>query len=170
MKVGGDIPWAQRVVDEARERSIRMVYQSHCVSIVETLEDSVPVLRVADWHNVGITICESANRMSSGQDDGAAGIGMIEFGLLNDYVQNHRFGPEENKAVLWWKRGKVSLEQIVLWGGGEIDSIEVFRTLRNVGYRDYVNLHQGVVGVMSPATAARQLHEFLKSLVDGRSA
>ena len=45
IKEEADIPFARRAADEAEERGIRLAHQSHVLSLFETVEGSLEVLR-----------------------------------------------------------------------------------------------------------------------------
>ena len=164
MKVEEDIPWAQRAADQAAERGIRLVHQSHLASLFETVSGSVETLRAIDRPNFGI-IYEPANWMLSGQDYIGA-VRELAPWIVNVYVQNHRIDPGGRDVLCAWTRGDVRFEHIGLWDEGGVDFPAVFDALRGIGYDGYVTVHQSVGGTPeAPIEAARRSMDYLEPLV-----
>jgi sugar phosphate isomerase/epimerase len=164
MKKEGDIVWARRAADEARERRIRLAHQSHCASLFETVEGSIEVLRGVDRENFGI-IYEAANWMLAAEDYGRGTIRRLVPWLFNVYVQNHRLSSDGAGSVKTWKRGPVRFDHIGLWESGGVDLDEVFGALGEVGYRGFVTVHQAFAGVMPVEESVRRSAECLKRYV-----
>ena len=64
MKKEGDIEWAGKAADEAKERGIRLAHQAHNASLFETVEGSVDVLKRVGRENFGnhLRACELVHR------------------------------------------------------------------------------------------------------------
>ena len=69
IKTEADIPFAQKSADEAADRNIRLAHQSHTLSLFETVEGSLDVLRRIGRSNFGL-IYEPANLALCGEDYG----------------------------------------------------------------------------------------------------
>ncbi len=164
MKQEGDIVWAQRASDEARERGIRLAHQCHAASLFETVEGALNVLRRVGRPNFGL-IYEPANLDLCGQDYEPETIRRFAPYLFNVYVQNHRRRPAGQSAVRTWVCGEVRFDLIRLQDGGGIDFPRVFEGLRAVGYDGCVTVHQAFAGLLGAEEAARQSYEYLASLI-----
>ncbi|MFN0166776.1 MAG: sugar phosphate isomerase/epimerase family protein [Bryobacteraceae bacterium] len=164
MKKEEDIPWAQKAADEARERRIRLVHQSHHASLFETVDGSLRVLRAIDRPNFGI-IYEPANWFLVGEDYGPSALTKVRPYIFNVYVQNHRLNPAGSGFVKTWKKGVVKLDHIGMWEKGGVDFDEVLKALRSSGYSGYLTVHQAFAGVMPVEEAARRSAEYLRPRV-----
>ena len=163
MKREGDIPFAQRAADEARERGIRIAHQSHFASLFETVDGSIDVLRAVGRDNFGL-IYEPANWMVCGQDYVQA-IERVRPWIFNVYVQNHLVRSGGVDALETWTQGRVELDHIGIWERGGVDGEAVFEALRSVDYDGYVTVHQAFGGIMTPVDAAERSFAYLTSLV-----
>ncbi|MGH9630375.1 MAG: sugar phosphate isomerase/epimerase family protein, partial [Bryobacteraceae bacterium] len=164
MKKEEDIKHAQRASDEARERRIRLVHQSHCASLFETVEGSLRTLRVIGRPNFGI-IYEPANWLVAGQNYGRETIRRLQPYLFNVYVQNHRLTPSGTTAIVTWTRGKVPLDHIGIWEKGGVDYDDVAAGLREINYRGYITVHQAFGDVMPVQEAVRRSVEHLRRIL-----
>ncbi len=163
MKKEGDIEWAGKAADEAKERGIRLAHQAHNASLFETVEGSVDVLKRVGRENFGI-IYEPANWFIAGEDYGRNGILAVRDHIFNVYVQNHRLNPEGEATLKNWEHGTVGVDHIGLWDEGGVNFEEVFDTLHGIDYRGYVTVHQAFEGVMSVEQAIHRSYEYLRPL------
>jgi sugar phosphate isomerase/epimerase len=163
MKKDEDIPWARRAADEARERQIRLVHQSHCASLFETVEGSLRVLKSVNRPNFGL-IYEPANWFIAGEPYGRATVKRLRSHIFNFYIQNHRLNPAAKDGVETWKRGRVTLDHIGVWEMGGIDAADVFEGLRENGYSGFVTVHQAFGDLMPVEESVRKSYQFLKPL------
>ena len=162
MKKDEDIEWAQKASDEAKERDIRLAHQSHNSSPFETVEGSLRVLKAVGRENFGI-IYEPANWYVAGEEYGKKGIEAIQDYIFNVYVQNHRLNPDSEDTVGTWGKGQVPVDHIGIWAEGGVDFDDVFGTLRSIGYRGYVTVHQAFAGLMSVEDAVVKSYDYLKT-------
>ncbi|MBM3239683.1 sugar phosphate isomerase/epimerase [Candidatus Poribacteria bacterium] len=160
MKKQEDIPWAQRAADQACERGIRLVHQSHTQSLFETVDGSLEVLKKINRENFGI-IYEPQNLDLCGQDYGPETIKLFEPYLFNVYLQNHILRPNGHAIANTWVRGNVRFDPIRLQDRGGIDFELVFEGLKAIGYDGYVTVHQAFSDIMKPEEAAEQSYEYL---------
>lgn len=164
MKSEDDIPAAQQAADEARPRGIRLAHQSHHNSLFETVEGSVAVLRRVDRENFGL-IYEPGNLLLCGQDYGPEALRRLAPWMMNVYVQNHRLAADGPVRLPTRCRGEVQYWDIPLWESGGVDFSEVFRGLREIGYRGTVTVHQEFAKLMPPRQAAHESHRFLSRMI-----
>lgn len=160
MKKEDDISWAQRAADEAAERKIRLAHQSHTLSLFETVDDSVAVLKKVDRPNFGI-IYEPANLDLCGQDYGPETIKRFQPWLFNVYLQNHIKKPDGEIVLNTWCLGPAPYDPIRLQDSGGIDFPLIMDTLKEIEYAGYVTVHQAFAGLMEPEDAARQSYDYL---------
>lgn len=165
MKKDGDIAWAQRASDEARERNIRLAHQSHTGSLFETVSGSIDVLKRVGRPNFGI-IYEPANLDLCGQDYGVETLKQFSPYLFNVYLQNHIQSPDGDSRLTTWVRGVVAYTQIRLQDAGGIDFEAVFRGLSEIGYDGYVTVHQAFAKIMTPEDAGQQSYDYLTQIAD----
>jgi sugar phosphate isomerase/epimerase len=163
MKNDGDIEWARRAADEARERRIRLAHQSHCSSLFETVDGSEKVLKAIGRENFGL-IYEPANWMVAGQPYGRATVLRLRPYIFNFYIQNHRLNPAGKAKLETWTKGPVPLDHIGVWEEGGVDAGSVFAGLHVIGYGGYITVHQAFGDVMPVDDAVRRSYAFLKPL------
>ncbi len=161
MKQEQDIPAAQRAADEAAERHIRIAHQSHTLSLFETVNGSIDVLKRIGRPNFGI-IYEPANLDLCGQDYGTETLKQFSPYLFNVYLQNHIRRRDGKTRLNTWIQGVVPHEPIRLQEPGGIDFPAVFRGLNDIDYDGYVTVHQAFREIMEPEDAASQSYEYLK--------
>ena len=164
MKKDEDIAWAQKASDEAKERNIRLVHQSHNSSLFETVEGSLRVLKAVGRENFGI-IYEPANWFVAGEEYGKKGIEAVQDYIFNVYVQNHRLNPDGEASLGTWGKGQVRVDHIGIWEQGGVDFDEVFGTLHAIGYEGYVTVHQAFAGIMSVEDAVTKSYDYLKTQI-----
>jgi sugar phosphate isomerase/epimerase len=93
IKTEEDIPFAQKAADEAKERGIRLAHQSHTLSLFETVDGSLDVLKKIGRDNFGL-IYEPANLALCSEDYGPDTLRAFEPWLFNVYLQNHTPDPD----------------------------------------------------------------------------
>jgi sugar phosphate isomerase/epimerase len=163
MKKDDDILWAQRASDEARERRIRLAHQSHQMTLFETVDGAVDILKRVNRPNFGI-IYEAGNWMACGQDYGPRTIERIRPWLMNVYIQNYRISPAGKTKMQTWTRGVVALDPIGSWEPGGVDYPQVFKALHDVGYAGYITAFGAFSVFTTPEQAATQSYQYLKPL------
>lgn len=162
IKVDDDIPFARQASDEARERNIRLVHQSHLRSLFETVEGSLDVLRNIGRDNFGITY-EPANLSHAGQSYGEDTLRAFEPYLFNVYVQNHALDPDGDLPMETWTNGTVMTRLRPLDEPGGIDFAQVFDGLKAIGYEGYVTSHQALTNNAQPQETVGRYGRFLKA-------
>ncbi len=165
MKKEEDIEWAQRAADEAAERGMKLAHQSHTRSLFERVEDSLEVVQRVGRDNFGI-IYEPANLELCGEDYGPETIRLFEPHLFNVYLQNQAIKSNGKSRLNTWSGGEVRFDQIPVWQEGGIDFPPIFATLREIGYRGHVTVHQAFAGLAGPGEAAEKSARYLRSLAD----
>ena len=162
MKREEDIVWAQRASDEAGERGIRLAHQSHTLSLFETVEGSLDVLRRVDRDNFGI-IYEPANLEQCAEDYGPDTVRAFLPFTFNVYMQNLRISPDGESHGEAWSRGKFQFDQVPMWEDGGLDFVPAMTALEESGYDGYVTLHQAATPPATPEDVAllREIRDLL---------
>ena len=163
MKKEEDIAWAQRAADEAHERGIRLAHQCHTLSLFETVDGSLDVLRRVNRRNFGI-IYEPANLEQCGEDYGPETIKAFFPYMFNVYLQNLRVTPDGESLGSTWSRGEIRFDQVPMWEDGGLDFPKVMAGLEEVGYDGYVTLHQASTPPITPQEFLRKTARYLRTL------
>lgn len=163
MKTESDILWAQNACDEASERGIRLAHQSHAASLFEQVTISMEIVQRVDRKNFGI-IYEPANLLQCGEDYGRETLKLFTPHIFNVYLQNLKESPYGESVAKTWKRGEVRFDQVTMWGGTGIDFPEIIDTLREIGYRGYLTLHQSATPPTTPEEFIKETARYLKGL------
>ena len=164
IKTEGDVPFARQSADEAAERNIRLAHQSHTLSLFETVEGSLRVLRKIGKANFGL-IYEPANLALCGEDYGPDTLREFQPYLFNVYLQNHAPHPDGDMPMTTWANGTVMSILRPLDAAGGIDFGRVFEGLQAISYGGYVTVHQAFGGRQTPDEAATRSARFLKSFI-----
>ena len=165
MKSEEDIPWAQKACSLAGERGISLVHQSHTLTLFETVEKSLEILKRVNRENFGI-VFEPANLHVCGQDYGPETIKKFAPWLMNVYLQNFRITPDGPMKMDTWVRGVVSVESQPFGAPGSINFSEVFEGLQAVNYDGVVTVHHNVAEDMVPSEGIKSFYDYLNSQVD----
>jgi sugar phosphate isomerase/epimerase len=169
MKNSADIVWAQRSADEARERGINLAHQSHTLSLFETVDESVEVLKRVGRPNFGL-IFEPANLDLCGQNYGPDTLERFQPWLFNVYVQNHIKNPNGAIVLNTWIHGPAPYDPIRLQDSGGINFPDLLNTLNKIGYDGFVTVHQAFAGLMEPEEAAQESFGYLVSIAKFQSS
>jgi len=163
MKREEDIVWAQRASDEAGERGIRLAHQSHTLSLFETVEGSLDVLRRVGRDNFGI-IYEPANLEQCAEDYGPDTVKAFLPYTFNVYMQNLRLSPDGESHGEAWTRGKFRFDQVPMWEDGGLDFAPAMAVLEESGYDGYVTLHQAATPPATTEEFVVETAEYLRSV------
>ncbi|MBI3942932.1 MAG: sugar phosphate isomerase/epimerase [Chloroflexi bacterium] len=155
MKSGSEIPWAQRAADQARERGLCLVHQTHTDSPFETVDACLEVLSRIDRPNFGLTV-EPANLVLCLQDYDAATLQRLSPYIFNVYIQNLRLNPNGSSSICT-NQGEVRYDRLAVGDEGGIDFDRFFDGLRAAGYDGYVTSHQ-------PAIPGRDIRELAQDI------
>ncbi len=164
IKTEADIPFARKSADEASDRNIRLAHQSHTLSLFETVDGSLDVLRKIGRSNFGL-IYEPANLALCGEDYGPKTLRRFQPYLFNVYLQNHAPHPDGDRPMTTWANGTVMSILRPLDAGNGIDFGSVFEGLHAISYTGCVTVHQAFGGRLSPNEAASRSAKFLKSFI-----
>ena len=158
-----DVGWARRAADQARERGIRLVHQTHTNSPFETVDQCLEMVARVGRPNFGLTV-EPANLLLCGQDYGAETIKRLGPSILNVYVQN-LMPAEDGEDAIRTSQGLVRYRRLIVGEPGGIDFDRFFEGLRSIGYDGFVTAHQPAVQDMSTRELAQFVFERLKPFV-----
>jgi sugar phosphate isomerase/epimerase len=141
-----DVRWAQRAADQAQERGICLVHQTHTNSPFETIEQCLEMVARIQRPNFGLVV-EPANLLLGGQDYGPEAIQRLGPYIFNVYIQNLRL-VEEGGQSIQTNRGIVHYERLRVGEEGGIDFARFFQGLKSIRYEGFVTSHQpSVAGI-----------------------
>ncbi|HJP28937.1 MAG TPA: sugar phosphate isomerase/epimerase [Candidatus Latescibacteria bacterium] len=163
MKTADDIRWARDAADEAQERGLRLAHQSHTLSLFETVEETLEVLRSVGRSNFGL-IYEPANLELCGQPYAGATLEALVPWIFNVYLQNQRLHAGGADRLNTWCRGAVQFDQCPLWEEGGIEVARIIEELDRLAYKGYVTVHQASAGLGGAEEAARRSAKFLSDI------
>ena len=172
IKTEEDARWAQRAADQARERDISLVQQTHTHSPCETIDQCLEVVARISRPNFGLCV-EPANLLLCGQDYGPEAIQRLGPHIFNVYVQNLRMD-EEGSSHIKTNRGIVRYERLIVGEEGAvgkrgIDFDRFFQGLKSIQYDGFVTSHQPCVEGMGVPELARFVHDRLIAHMDSDS-
>ncbi|MGH2355220.1 MAG: sugar phosphate isomerase/epimerase family protein, partial [Chloroflexota bacterium] len=153
------VVWAQRAADEARERGVRLVHQTHTATPFETIDGCREMLARIKRPNFGLGV-EPANLILGGQDFGVEALQPLGPYIFNVYVQNVRLTPAGPLSVAT-NAGPVRYERLVVGDPGGIELPRFFDALKSLGYRGFVTSHQPAVDGIATEALARRVYEAL---------
>lgn len=155
IKTEADVLWAQRAADQARERGIRLVQQTHTYSPFETVDDCLAMMARINRPNFGL-ILEPANLLLCGEDCGPTALVRLAPHIFNVYVQNLRLDPTGSQHIQT-NRGYVHYERLIVGQEGGIDFAQFFSGLKTIGYAGFVTSHQPLM----PGMGVQALAQFV---------
>lgn len=135
-----DIAWVRRGADEAAERGIRLVHETHTNSPFETVAQCVDMVCRIDRDNFGILV-DPVNLVLCGEGYGPDDLAPLAGRVFNVYVQNIRLN-EKGSLPAPTRSGTVRYDRLVIGDAGGIDLELYFAALRSIGYDGYVTSHQ----------------------------
>ena len=155
MNNDADVEWAQRACDQAHERGMSILHQTHTNSPFETIDQCLEMVKRIDRPNFGLTV-EPANLLLCGQSYGPEAIGRLGPHVRNVYVQNIRLsGPGSDSIVT--KSGTMQYERLVVGEEGGIDFERFFAGLKSINYDGFVTTHQSAM----EGKSTRELAQFM---------
>ena len=157
IKNDGDVAWAQRACDQAKERGIRLQHQTHTSSPFETIDQCLEMVKRIDRPNFGIAV-EPGNLALCGQDYGPDVVERLGPLVFNVYLQNVRLSQTGSSAIET-NSGQVRYERLIVGEEGGIDFEYFFAGLRSIGYDGFVTTHQ-------PAMEGRSARELAQYMFD----
>ena len=161
LKESGDIAWARRAADKAKDRNIGLAHQCHSLSLFETIDGIEQTLRAINRDNFGL-IYEPANLEICGQTYGPESVERLAPWIFNVYFQNQRLIETGAITLNTWCRGPVRFDLLPIHKVGGIDFESVFEGLRRINYDRTITVHQSAMEGESPHDSARLTAAFLK--------
>jgi sugar phosphate isomerase/epimerase len=150
-----DVKWTRTACDEAAERKIMLLQQTHTDSPAETIDGCLDLVKRIDHPSFGLTV-EPGNLVLGGEEYGPAEIKRLAPHVINVYLQNLRPSATGEGSVPT-NRGEAHYERLVVGEEGGIDAERFFSGLKAIGYDGFVTTHQPSMSDRS----ARELAEFM---------
>lgn len=163
MKTTAEIPWAQRAADQAQERGIRLVHQTHTESPFESIDECLELLSRINRPNFGLTI-EPANLVLCQQDYGPETLPRLAPYIYNVYVQNLRLNPDGANTIRT-TRGIVRYDRLAVGEAGGIDFDRFFEGLSAAGYDRYITSHQPAIPGRETRKLAQAIFDYLSEYI-----
>ena len=150
-----DVKWTRTACDQAAERGIMLLQQTHTDSPAETIDGCVDLVKRVDHTSFGLTV-EPGNLVLGGEEYGVEAIKRLAPHVCNVYLQNLRPSTTGASSVPT-NRGEVFYERLIVGDEGGIDSELFFSGLKAINYDGFVTTHQPSMADRS----ARELAEYM---------
>ncbi len=136
-----DIKFAQKSADEANERNITLVQQTHWGTLCETIEQANSLVNEIKRENFGITF-EPANLMSCGQKINVSAINSLYPNIINCYFQNIHLTSKGEHVFKTFCKGDVNLSYVPLSSQKSINFVKIINQLKKNKYKGWITVHQ----------------------------
>lgn len=136
-----DIYYAQRSLDEANERNIKLLQQTHWGTLAETIEDTLYLIKKIRRKNFGITF-EPSNLMACSSKYDEESIKVLLPYIKNFYFQNIILDPFGNHVFKTNINGNVKVTYTPLNDDRGISISTLLNLLNKLGYEDWFTIHQ----------------------------
>jgi sugar phosphate isomerase/epimerase len=136
-----DIYYAQRSLDEANERNIKLLQQTHWGTLAETVEDTVYLIKKIKRKNFGITF-EPSNLMACSSKYDEESIKVLLPYIKNFYFQNIILDPFGNHVFKTNRNGNVKVTYTSLNNDRGVPILNLLNSLNKLGYEDWFTIHQ----------------------------
>ena len=136
-----DIYYAQRSLDEANERNIKLLQQTHWGTLAETIEDTLYLIKKIRRKNFGITF-EPSNLMACSSKYDEESIKVLLPYIKNFYFQNIILDPFGNHVFKTNINGNVKVTYTPLSDDRGISISTLLNLLNKLGYEDWFTIHQ----------------------------
>lgn len=150
-----DVKWTRTACDEAAERGIMLLQQTHTDSPAETIDGCVDLVKKIDHESFGLTV-EPGNLVLCGDKYGEEEMKRLAPHVCNVYLQNLRPVATGVRSVPTYS-GEAFYERLVVGEEGGIDSELFLSALKAINYDGFVTTHQPSMADRS----ARQLAEYM---------
>lgn len=151
--------------DTVAAHGVRIAHQTHFFTLLETVDESLQVVKRVDRPNFGITF-EPANLLICGSEYGRRAIERLAPHLFNAYFQNMRLSADG--PVRWRHRDggpEVRAEYAPIGDHSAIDVSEIVAALRDVGYDGWFSVHQPLQPGQTVEEAIRESYAALGPLI-----
>ena len=141
IKNSDDIFYAKKALDEAKERNLKLLQQTHWGTLAETLDETVKLIKTVNRQNFGITF-EPANLMACGSDFNKNALNQLLPYTENFYFQNIILDKKGKHVFPTIHNGDVSVKYVSLDNSNGINVFSFLDFLREKKYDKWFTVHQ----------------------------
>ena len=141
IKNSDDIFYAKKALDEAKERNLKLLQQTHWGTLAETLDETVKLIKTLNRQNFGITF-EPANLMVCGSDFNKNALNQLLPHTENFYFQNIILDKKGKHVFPTIHNGEVSVKYVSLDNSNGINVFSFLDFLREKKYDKWFTVHQ----------------------------
>tara|TARA_B100000242_G_scaffold78468_1_gene51669 strand:+ start:87 stop:911 length:825 start_codon:yes stop_codon:yes gene_type:complete len=141
IKNSDDIFYARKALDEAKERNLKLLQQTHWGTLAETLDETVTLIKTINRKNFGITF-EPANLMACGSDFNKNALNQLLPHIENFYFQNIILDKKGKHVFPTIHNGDVRVKYISLDNSKGINIFSFLDFLREKKYDKWFTIHQ----------------------------
>ncbi len=136
-----DIFYAKKALDEAKERNLKLLQQTHWGTLAETLDETVKLIKTINRQNFGITF-EPANLMACGSDFNKNALNQLLPYTENFYFQNIILDKKGKHVFPTIHNGDVRVKYVSLDNSNGINVFSFLDFLREKKYNKWFTVHQ----------------------------
>ena len=136
-----DIFYAKKALDEAKERNLKLLQQTHWGTLAETLDETVKLIKTINRQNFGITF-EPANLMACGSDFNKNALNQLLPYTENFYFQNIILDKKGKHVFHTINNGDVSVKYVSLDNSNGINVFSFLDFLSEKKYDKWFTVHQ----------------------------
>ena len=141
IKNSDDIFYAKKALDEAKERNLKLLQQTHWGTLAETLDETVKLIKTVNRQNFGITF-EPANLMACGSDFNKNALNQLLPYTENFYFQNIILDKKGKHVFPTIHNGDVRVKYVSLDNSNGINVFSFLDFLREKKYDKWFTIHQ----------------------------
>ena len=141
IKNSDDIFYARKALDEAKERNLKLLQQTHWGTLAETLDETITLIKTINRKNFGITF-EPANLMACGSDFNKNALNQLLPHIENFYFQNIILDKKGKHIFPTIHNGDVRVKYISLDNPKGIKIFSFLDFLREKKYDKWFTIHQ----------------------------
>ena len=141
IKNSDDIFYAKKALDEAKERNLKLLQQTHWGTLAETLDETVTLIKTINRQNFGITF-EPANLMACGSEFNKNALNQLLPHTENFYFQNIILDKKGNHVFPTIQNGDVRVKYVSLENAKGINIFSFLDFLKEKKYDKWFTIHQ----------------------------
>ena len=141
IKNSDDIFYAKKALDEAKERNLKLLQQTHWGTLAETLDETVTLIKTINRQNFGITF-EPANLMACGSNFNNDALNQLLPYTENFYFQNIILDKKGKHIFPTTHNGDVKVKYVSLDNSKGLNVFSFLDFLKEKKYDKWFTIHQ----------------------------
>jgi len=141
IKNSDDIFYAKKALDEAKERNLKLLQQTHWGTLAETLDETVTLIKTINRQNFGITF-EPANLMACGSGFNNNALNQLLPHTENFYFQNIILDKKGKHIFPTTHNGDVKVKYVSLDNSKGLNVFSFLDFLKEKKYDKWFTIHQ----------------------------